>query len=159
MSRLDDIVDVAARHVTATTLVRSRLETCTHCKAFLMTEEILSYTYPVRTPRCRERCFVSGDAEAKDHTRKRDIINDRDGVSLALNSSGLHETTIREMEKDIPMKPLCTFESISKFAHVSQTFSKCKCKFFLQKNLNSQATEYLRNLILYEKIRKNILPE
>lgn len=34
---------------TRTTVARPRLETRTHCKAFLMTEEILSYTHPFRT--------------------------------------------------------------------------------------------------------------
>lgn len=96
MSGVDDAYDVTALVGTATTLVRPRLEIRTHCKAFLMTEEILSYTHPFRTPRCRGSAFCSrGYAEAKDlaRTRKRGpegeggIINDRDGVSLALNSS------------------------------------------------------------------------
>lgn len=40
--------------------VASCLETRTHCKAFLMTEEILSYTHPFRTPRLQRERFVSG---------------------------------------------------------------------------------------------------
>lgn len=46
---------------TRTTVARPRLETRTHCKAFLMTEEILSYTHPFRTPRLQRERFVSGD--------------------------------------------------------------------------------------------------
>lgn len=59
LSRHDDVDDV----VIATTLVRSRLDTRIHCRAFLMTEEILSYTHPFRTPRWREDVlFPSGCA-------------------------------------------------------------------------------------------------
>lgn len=43
-----------------TRVVRPRLETRIHCKAFLMTEEILSYTHPFRTPRLQRERFVSG---------------------------------------------------------------------------------------------------
>lgn len=42
-----------------TTVVPPRLETRTHCKAFLMTEEILSYTHPFRTPTVQGERFVS----------------------------------------------------------------------------------------------------
>lgn len=43
-----------------TRVVQPRLETRIHCKAFLMTEEILSYTHPFRTPRLQRERFVSG---------------------------------------------------------------------------------------------------
>lgn len=71
LSRLADLDDVVARCLVVTTLVRPRLEARTHCKAFLMTEEILSYTHPFRTPRYRDGRFVPGVAgAAKDLTRK-----------------------------------------------------------------------------------------
>lgn len=94
LSRLDDVDDVVERINTSTTLVRSRLDTRTHCKAFLMTEEILSYTHPFRTPPCRVSVF-SGGAEARivRGNTHGSIINDRDGVSLTLNSSGLRKAS------------------------------------------------------------------
>lgn len=52
---------VDSSRATRTTVARPRLETRTHCKAFLMTEEILSYTHPFRTPRLQRERFVSGD--------------------------------------------------------------------------------------------------
>lgn len=67
-----------------------------------MTEEILSYTHPFRTPRCRESVLspgmpklriARGNAVGREGSTegRESIINDRDGVSLALNFSGLHE--------------------------------------------------------------------
>jgi len=71
-----------------------------------MTEEILSYTHPFRTPPCRVRVF-SGGAEARivrGNTRGI-IINDRDGVSLTLNSSGLRKTSGERGKGDAKRNP------------------------------------------------------
>ena len=54
-----------SRDSTGSILFLSRLEIRTHCKAFLMTEEILSYTHPFRAPRCRGN-VLSGECEPKD---------------------------------------------------------------------------------------------
>lgn len=70
-----------------------RLETRTHCKAFLMTEEILSYTHPFRTPRCRGN-VLSGECEAKDRDGGGSLTGSGN-VSLALNSSSCTQVSTR----------------------------------------------------------------
>ena len=57
--------DTSSREMDESCTAR-RLEIRTHCKAFLMTEEILSYTHPFRTPRLPRERFVSGGGEPKD---------------------------------------------------------------------------------------------
>ena len=64
-----------------------RLETRTHCKAFLMTEEILSYTHPFRTPRLQRERFVSGGGEPKD--RESSV-----GAARALGGRGASLTSL-----------------------------------------------------------------